>query len=51
MGSHKYLSKVKIEEYAYKFLLENSPESLNKPIQTDIEYIVENKLNITVFKT
>lgn len=48
MESHKYLSKVKIEEYAYKFLLENSPESLNKPIQTDIEYIVENKLNINL---
>lgn len=48
MGKHKYLSKLKIEEYAYGFLLENYPESLNKAIQTDIEYIVENKLNISL---
>lgn len=48
MESHKYLSKAKIEEYAYEFLLENSPESLSKAIQTDIEFIVENKLNINL---
>lgn len=48
MGNHKYLSKVKIEEYAYVFLLENSPESLTKAMQTDIEYIVENKLKINL---
>ena len=48
MGNHKYLSKVKIEEYAYEFLLENSPESLTKTMQTDIEYIVENKLKINL---
>ena len=48
MGNHKYLSKVKIEEYAYEFLLENSPESLTKAMQTDIEYIVENKLKINL---
>lgn len=48
MGNHKYLSKAKIEEYAYEFLLENSPESLTKAMQTDIEYIVENKLKINL---
>ena len=48
MEKHKYLSKIKIEEYAYEFLLENSPESLNKAIQTDVEYIIENKLNISL---
>lgn len=48
MEKHKYLSKAKIEEYAYEFLLENSPDSLNKAIQTDIEYIIENKLNISL---
>lgn len=48
MESHKCLSKSKIEEYAYNFLLENSPESLNKAQQTDIEYIIENKLNINL---
>lgn len=48
MERHKYLSKAKIEEYAYEFLLENSPDSLNKAIQTDIEYIIENKLNISL---
>ena len=48
MGNHKYLSKIQIEEYAYEFLLENSPESLTKAIPTDIEYIVENKLNINL---
>ena len=48
MEKHKYLSKTKIEEYAYEFLLENSPDSLNKAIQTDIEYIIENKLNISL---
>lgn len=48
MGKHKYLSKIKIEEYAYKFLLENSPNSLNKAMQTDVEYIIENKLNINL---
>ena len=47
MGKHKYLSKVKIEEYAYDFLLENFPESLNKAIQTDIEFIID-KLNINL---
>ena len=48
MESHKYLSKLKIEEYAYEFLSKNSPESLNKAMQTDIEYIIENKLNISL---
>lgn len=48
MEKHKYLSKVKIEEYAYEFLSDNSPDSLNKSIQTDIEYIIENKLNINL---
>ena len=48
MEKHKYLSKIKIEEYAYEFLVENSPESLNKAIQTDVEYIIENKLNISL---
>lgn len=48
MEKHRYLSKQKIEEYAYEFLLENSPESLNKAIQTDIEYIIENKLDISL---
>lgn len=48
MEKHKYLSKIKIEEYAYEFLLENSPESLNKAIHTDVEYIIENKLNISL---
>ena len=47
MEKHKYLSKVKIEEYAYNFLLENFPESLNKAIQTDIEFIID-KLNINL---
>lgn len=47
MGKHKYLSKVKIEEYAYNFLLEHFPESLNKAIQTDIEFIID-KLNINL---
>lgn len=48
MEKHKYLSKIKIEEYAYEFFVENSPESLNKAIQTDVEYIIENKLNISL---
>ena len=48
MEKHKYLSKIKIEEYAYEFLLENSPESLEKARQTDVEYIIENKLNISL---
>ena len=48
MESHKYLSKLKIEEYAYEFLSKNSTESLNKAMQTDIEYIIENKLNISL---
>lgn len=48
MEKHKCLSKIKIEEYAYEFLLENSPESLNKAIQTNVEYIIENKLNISL---
>lgn len=48
MEKHKYLSKAKIEELAYEFLLENSPKSLTIAMQTDIEYIIENKLNINL---
>lgn len=48
MENPKHLSKTQIEEYAYEFLLENYQNSLTEAIPTDIEYIVENKLNINL---
>lgn len=48
MDKPKVLSKLNIEKIAEKFLMEYSPESLEKSGKVDLEYILENKMNITL---